>query len=445
MRILAIVAACAALHAFAESPGDFASGATLTPTGPDALQRFALPFEAYRDGRRDLADVRVFNAKGEPVPIAVAAEPERTKEAPRTVVLPQFAVSTLAAPQGSRGGSEVTVRTSDGTLVQIRGRGAASGKTVVPAAYLLDASKLEEPLQALVFAWDAAPGTQVVRVTIEASEDLQAWRHVGSASLVRLESEGRVLEQPRATFSATKAKYYRVTWSPAAFTLRGVQGELEPVVKKAPRSILTLKAAKGEHPGEFVYDLGARLPIEAVRIVPGEGNSVATFAILARTGTGSEWTPVASSVFYRLVRDGNEVQSGPLEIAPHTAREWMARTDPQAGGVGGVAPRIEAQWRDAEVVFVARGDPPFRLAFGDPEAKSGWTPVSTLMPGYKRGDEMKLAEAKLGLVESGAVRGSNWPAWAAEMGPRKLTLWAILFAAVAVLGFMAWRLSRQMR
>jgi hypothetical protein len=216
-------------------------------------------------------------------------------------------------------------------------------------------------------------------------------------------------------------------------------------VKKAPRSVLTLKAAKGERPGEFVYDLGARLPIEAVRIVPGEPNSVATFAIHARTGAGSEWTPVASSVFYRLVRDGNEVRSGPLEIAPHTAREWMARTDPQAGGVGGVAPRIEAQWRDAEVVFVARGDPPFRLAFGDPEAKSGWTPVSTLMPGYKRGDEMKVAEAKLGPVESGAVRGSSWPAWAAEMGPRKLTLWAILFAAAAVLGFMAWRLSRQMR
>lgn len=444
MRMLAIAAACAVLHAFADAPGDYASGAPLTPTGPDALQRFALPFEAYRDARRDLADVRVFNAKGEPVPIAVAAEPETAKEVARTVALPQFAVSTLAASQGARGGAEVTVRTSDGTLVQIRGKGTA-GKTVVPAAYLLDASKLEEPLQALVFAWNAAPGTQVVRVSIEASEDLQNWRRVGSASLVRLESDGRVLEQPRAAFAATKSKYYRVTWTPGIFDLRGVQGELEPAVKKAPRSILTVKAANGERPGEFVYDLGARLPIDAVRIVPGERNSVATFAIHARTGAGSEWTPVATSVFYRLVRDGNEVQSGPLEIAPRTAREWMARTDPQAGGVGGVAPRIEAQWRDAEVVFVARGDPPFRLAFGNPDAKSAWTPVSTLVPGYKRGDEMKIAEARLGAIESGAVRGSNWPAWAAELGPRKLTLWAILLAAVAVLGFMAWRLSRQMR
>ncbi|HET9469809.1 MAG TPA: DUF3999 family protein, partial [Usitatibacter sp.] len=109
MRILAVVAACAALHAAADSPGDYASGAPLTPAGPDALQRFALPFEAYRDARRDLADVRVFNAKGESVPIAVAAEPETAKEAARTVALPQFAVSTLAATRGAPGGTEVTV------------------------------------------------------------------------------------------------------------------------------------------------------------------------------------------------------------------------------------------------------------------------------------------------------------------------------------------------
>jgi len=443
MRIVAILVASAALHAVAESPGDYASGVPITPSGPDALQRFALPFEAYRDARRDLSDVRVFNAKGEPVPIAVAAEPDTAKEAPRTVALPQFAVSTVAPSPGSRG-TEVTVRTSDGTLVQVRGRGVAA-KTVVPAAYLLDASKLDDPLQALVFAWDAAPGTQVVRVSIEASDDLQSWRHVGSASLVRLESGGRVLEQPRAAIGRTKAKYYRITWSGSGFALRDVKGELEPLVKSPERSVTSAKATPGPRPGEFVYDLGARLPVEAIRVVPGEKNTVANFQVLARDKPGGDWVPVGTSVFYRLVRDGVEIESGPLEIGRHAAREWMVRVDPQSGGIGSVAPTLEARWRHAEVVFVARGDAPFRLAFGDPEAKPGWTAVSTLVPGYKRGDEMKIAEAKLGTVENGAVRGSNLPAWAAELGPRKLTLWAILLAAVAVLGFMAWRLSRQMR
>jgi hypothetical protein len=37
------------------------------------------------------------------------------------------------------------------------------------------------------------------------------------------------------------------------------------------------------------------------------------------------------------------------------------------------------------------------------------------------------------------------PAPLAALGPRKLALWAVLILAVAVLGFMAWRLHRQVR
>ncbi len=442
MRRLALIAAWAALHAFAEAPGDFASSAPLTPAGADALQRFALPFEAYRDARRDLADVRVFNGAGEPVPIARAAGPASERETPRMVDLPQFAVSTLA-PARDAAGTEVTVRMRDGTLVAVRGRGGAA-KSPVPVAWLLDASRVKEPLRALVFEWDAAPGTEVLRVNVEGSDDLQSWRALAHASLLRVSQAGRVLEQRRATLAPGKSRYYRVTWTGGPFVLRRAMGELEPSVKPPARSIRTIPATPGARAGEFVLDLGARLPVEAVRVVPAEPNSVATFTLLARDTAGGDWRPVASATFYRLVRDGAELQSAPIEIGRHPAREWMVRVDPQSGGIGGAAPALEVHWRSDEIVFVARGEPPFRLAFGDPDAKPAWVPVSTLIPGYQRDDERKLGEARVGTVSSGPVRGAGWPAWAAEMGPRKLTLWAVLIAAVAVLAFMAWRLKRQL-
>jgi hypothetical protein len=96
------------------------------------------------------------------------------------------------------------------------------------------------------------------------------------------------------------------------------------------------------------------------------------------------------------------------------------------------------------VVFVARGPGPFHLAFGDPDAKPAWVPVSSLVPGYKRGDELKLAEAAVGAVEGGPpARVSFLPARIAELGPRKVTLWSVLILAVAVLAFMAWQLKRK--
>ena len=284
IHVAVAMAAWAALPALAQSPSDFASRAEITTAGSDALQRFALPFEVYRDARADFADVRVFDARGKAVPIAFAAEAE--------------------------------------------------------------------------------PG---------------------------------------------------------------------PAATPAPRSRITLEAAAGAKSGEFVYDLGAPLPIEAVRLIPRDRNSAVTFSIHAR-GMESEWMPLAT---FRMTPDGGAGQA-PLEIGRRVAREWMARAEPQAGWVAAVAPRIEVQWHDAQVVFVARGDPPFRLAFGNRDAKGTWMPVSTLVPGYKRGDEMKIAEAEIGAVESGPPESSRRAAW-------KLTLWALLVIAVAVLGFMAWRLFRRMR
>jgi hypothetical protein len=89
------MAACAACGAFAQDPSDFSASAPVTPANGDALQRFTLPFAAYRDTRRDFSDVRVFNAHGEPVPIALAGDPDAVREAPRLVALPIFAVSRM--------------------------------------------------------------------------------------------------------------------------------------------------------------------------------------------------------------------------------------------------------------------------------------------------------------------------------------------------------------
>ena len=446
MRWLALLVGCAALCAFGEEPADFSASAPVTPANADALQRFVLPFDAYRDARRDLADVRVFNANGEPVPIALAGEPDAVREAPRSVLLPLYPVSSLERASTGEG-AEVTIRTQDGTLVEVHGRDVAAKKEAFPVAYLLDASRLQQPLAALRFHWDRVPGAEVVPVTVEASDDLQAWWSAGHATLWRLRQGESDVSQVRAELvPASRAKYYRITWSGArVFRLHNVHGEYEAKLKSEPRESVTVEGRAGEKPGEFVFDLGARLPVEAVRVVPAERNSIASFKVFSRDPPDTEWHHVTDAVFYRLERGGHEIESGPAEIGPRSARGWMVLTDPRLGGVGTTPPKLEAQWRSAEVVFVARGAGPFRVAFGDRQAKPAWVSVAALMPDYQRGDELKLPLAAIGPVEGGPPRRVAFlPERFADIGPRKLTLWATLILAVAILGFMAWRLHRQM-
>ena len=449
MRRLAWLLALLALPALAEDPSDFSGSARITPSGGDALQRFTMPFEVYRDARRDLADVRVFNARGEPVPIAMAGEPETVREAAVTVELPQFPVSSMAPATATAAarGAEVTIRTADGMLVSVKGGG---GRTNVPdttrtVAYVLDASQVKDPLRAMIFQWDAAPGSEVVCVSVDSSDDLQSWRGAGRGSLVRLEQGGRVLEQPRIAIGPLKAKYFRVTWCGPKFALKGVKGEFEPTIKPPERTKLTVQAHAGEKPGEYVVDLGARLPVEQLRVVPAETNSVAVFNIATRDVPEEAWRNVTSSAFYRLVRDGAEVQSPPRDVGRFIGRYWLIRVDPQSGGLGRTPPALEVSYRPDQVVFVARGEAPFALAWGDPEAKSAWVPVSSLIPSYKMRDELKLPAAGVSDVKSEGPPHGNWPGWAARMGPRKLTLWAVLALSVLVLGGIAWTLHRQMK
>jgi len=67
------------------------------------------------------------------------------------------------------------------------------------------------------------------------------------------------------------------------------------------------------------------------------------------------------------------------------------------------------------------------------------------MPGYEALGELKLPEARAGAVVNSATAPPPPEKPAAPVDWKRIALWAILFGGVAVLGFMAFRLSKQMK
>lgn len=426
-----VVATVLAFIAMAAQAAQFTATAPITLGGKDALHRLELPFEVYRDARPDLGDVRVLDGSGEEVPIAFAREPEAVREAPASVALPQFALSrvdTAAAP-----GSEVTVRTADGALVSVRG--AAANKTIRTVAYLLDASQLKDPIAALVFEWDAGAGTEVMHVRVEASDDLKAWTPLAASPLVHVEQGGRLLSQPRIAFAPRKVKYLRITWDGRDFALESVRAEGQARSKQRERHVSRVDGAPGTQPGEWTYDFGARIPVEALRLVPAQANDVIAATIACRNDREAAWQPVVRAPFYRLQRDGAEQQSPPLEISPMSGRYWRAQA-----GAARATPTLEVSWQGREIVFVARGEGPLTLAFGDPQLTPAALAIDALVPGYEKGAEARLPLAKVGDVKKGPPP-SRWERWM-DAPPKRIALWGVLVAGVALLGFMAWRLAR---
>jgi uncharacterized protein DUF3999 len=439
MRTVLALLACAASVAFAQVPESFAGRAPLNLPAKGPLYRVTLPEAVYRDARTDLADVRVLNARGESVPIALASEPDVAREAPPPVDLPAFAVTSL---EPATIASQVRVRLADGTLISVDGKSHTTPPERRTVAYLLDASALKEPIHALALDWDAGPSQEIIKVRVEASDDLRAWQPLASpVSLVRIEQGGRKLEQPRVELRGSRAKYLRVSGVDAPFSLKSARAEFAERARPADLLVKRVSGKRGEKPGDVVYDLEARLPVEALRLVPGETNSVVPATYFVRDTPDATPSWVAQATSYRLMHDGTEIESPASHIRRRAARYWIARIDPDKGGLGATLPQLEVHWRAAELVFVARGEEPFSLAFGNREAKSALLPVASVMPGYEPHAEMKLPAATVGTVTRVTGAAGAWPAWLEDVPPRKLALWALLVGAVVVLGVMAWRLS----
>ncbi len=431
---------------YAQSPSDFRSAASVTPAAGDALQRLTLPFEVYRDTRPDLADIRIFNSSAEAMPMAWAGTPEPEVAAPATTRLPMF--SLFESPD-RRADDSLAARVDisvNGAVISVRGaKPPATKREARPVAWLLDASQLKTPIRKVVIDWNSGAGNEAVRVTVEASDDLKSWRTVASrAPILRVQQDGRELAQRKVDLRNTSAKYLRVTVDPAV-VVRTVDAEAAPTSRAIAREMKTVPGTLSAKPGEYVFDLGARLPVEALRLKLAAANSVAPVTLLARDDPSKEPRGVTNATFYWLVRSGVDIESPLVEIGRQPARYWVARLDPASPPPGGGPPSLEVEWRPAQMIFVARGDAPFALAFGNPEAKPAVLQVSLLFPGYERGAELKLAEAKVGAVTTGEMAGDLLRKMTGGASPRRIALWAILIVAVIAMGWMAYALARQVK
>ncbi len=438
------------------------------------LVRLQLPLDAYRGvAHGDLRDIRIFNAKGEKVPFALTVEPDRTIAARATTALPIFPMteavdaSSTTSIAGPTGSAQLTVKMqSDGTLISLN---TAPGVTGAVAArrtigYLVDASQVTAPITALQFVWEKNANSESGRITIEASADLANWRTVArNAPLIDLAFNGRQLSQKTvaigSAFSPPADKYLRVTWEKQVFELTGVVAESIANAYTRDTQTMTVAGAAGQTAGDYTFDLAARLPVEQARLLLPEANTLAPTQLsirssrLERTSTGRMenvlgWQPVANVTFYRLNRDGVELVSPAVPInngSVRGAREWQATVDGRGGGLGSGLPMLEVTWQPQQIIFAARGDAPFTLAFGRLDAERGDFGVNDLMPGYKPRAEFQLPLASLALAGDGAAvsppvaKSADHPEW------KKLALWAVLVVSVALLAWMAARLGRSVK
>ncbi len=456
-----VPAAAASAHGAELSPQDFAYGMTIVTPGAAAAYRVAIPPEVYlKSVRPQLGDLQVFNDHGEAVPYAIEQPPAPVDAHPAATALTMFALrdDTPDALNAMRvtiasQGSAVSVQTTAASLATdaqlaagadsahgadpARGAPQAGGATI----YVLDAQGLDVPLAAIQLHWPADAPDYAGRMRVAAGDTLGVWHTVvDAAPIANLHADGAQLIEDRIAVPATRARFWRLSWvgKPPPFALTSATAE--PAIDRdtSERSHLIVPGTPvKDRPGEFEFDLGARPPVDRLNIELPEPNSIINVEFLSRGDVHDPWHHVANGGIYRLQGADGELHNAPVVIGITPDRFWLLRTPPMKSAMGNGVPRLVAQWRAPELMFLARGAGPFMLAYGSGSASGAATSFASLPATVAAMRATLEAPHALG----GDVRlqpGSSVP-W------KNGLLWLVLAAAVVLLAGMALRLAKDLK
>jgi hypothetical protein len=274
------------------------------------------------------------------------------------------------------------------------------------------------------------------RFSIEASDDLQHWKRWGEGQVARLSFADELVEQRVVTLPGRNARYLRLLWTTpqTAPTLASAQ-----LISTRP-GVMPLSWSPSingsvEKPGVYVWQLPVALPLERMKVAIAQPNSLAPATLYGRRDNTAPWQLIDSGLLYRLTQNGQDVVQDEMELPGNVVQQLKLEVDDRGGGLGNEAPKLSFAVRATQLVFLARGAPPYSLAIGNPTIKGANLPLSTLVPGFTPEKLAALGSATLAVtpvsVPTPAAPVAAGPDW------KRMGLWAVLVLGVIFLGWMA--------
>jgi len=429
---------------------DFAYGMTLEVDGDGALYALPLPEVVYRDTtRKDLGDIRIFNGYGEVVPHLLQRGESKGATQHKMMALNFFPLYR-DQPWEQKIQHIHIADDGKGTIVDIDRSAAAPEEKIGPVdSYLIDASSVEETVHKLILDWGEVGEGFLISARVEYSNDLVHWNHlISAATLADLSYEGYHLGQHEITLPRQEARYYRISWplGEKGVLLKGLRADVVHAGDTPPRKWQTLSPdVTAAARGIYDFDVNGNFPVDRIKIDLPQPNTVVRVRLLSRNDAKQPWRQRYQGVLYTLQREGHTLTNDPISLPDMHDSFWRLEVEQGGGGLGSGMPRLEMGWIPHRLVFVARGEMPFTLAFGSASVGPEDNDISGLVHRLEqRPDErgyIKLTHAG-GRFELGGEQRLQPPR--PPLPWKKWLLWAVLILGVLMLAGMARGLYRQM-
>ncbi|MFM5950497.1 MAG: DUF3999 family protein [Novosphingobium sp.] len=441
LATLALVAASLAACGTEERPepkkaDQFGVVLAVAPADEGKLGRVILPAAAIAEIKRaDLGDVRIYDATGRTLSIALGYDRSGQSSLLKSHDLP--AIPIAAGPGGSMAVPvAVEVKAGDTTVAVTATDAADAGPARV--SILLDSRTLALPVVGLELN-ASLPKQIAVTFTLESSTDLKNWEPLAEKVLLRPGNDPEVLGTARIALPAVslKDRYVRVSWDANPDVAVNGAKLFEAVERQPPRVELETSGAKLSSAHELRFAPQIAVPIAAVELEMAGQDGIVPVELFGRNDRSEPWGLLARGT----LRQGESPLS--LELSGSTTREYRIVADRRSAGFS-KEPKINLAVTPITLFAAFNGEGPFNLAVGHPDAKPAYFDpadlgtTSELLRAWRRDAEVAIAgDAPLIMLAPATPE--------TPFEPRSMALWAALLLGTAILGFAAWRLAKNQR
>lgn len=428
-----VLAACTAEEApEPKKPDEYAQVLALAPSANDKLGRVVLPAAAVAEiVRPDLGDVRIFDAKGRKLSLALAYD--RSGESSLLKAHDLAAIKTTEGPSGT----SIPVLTPE-NLGEPSAQASASdaaAATEQPASILIDTRSLTLPVVGIEIAAQLPKQVPVI-FALESGTDLKTWEPLANKVLLRPGNDPEVLGQPRISLPAVnlKDRYVRISWEAGPDIAVTGAKVLEAVERLPARVDLETSGAQLSSPHELRFAPQIAVPIAAVKLELTGSDGIVPVQLFGRNDPSEPWGLLSNGT----LKQGEGPVS--LELSGASLGEYRIVADPRSAGFSKV-PEVTLSVEPITIFAAFNGEGPFNLAVGHRDAKPAWFDPAD----FGTASDLRRAWRRPAEVESAGEAPVIKLAPAAPERPfdaGKIALWAALLLAALVMAFTAWRLVR---
>ncbi len=422
---------------------DFAFTAKLSDA-KSSLRELALPTSVYQQmHRKDLGDLRVFNADGQPVPHQFSRPEVLDSSQQSSLVFYPFNKEQAA----DAGNIQVIIKQKkdEQTLKVDKRNGQTKAAESKEYQYIIEnpQSKMNDSsLCRMKLDWSQPKSSMVLALKLESSSDLQNWRSVHrKMSVSKLNYSGSELVRNEIKFGCTKAKYLRMSWLKPE---QGVQlNAISGIYNKKGEQALewhSLGKPQYDSNGNWLFESNVVAAFSQIEFDAPQDGLLFKGALYSRKNINDNWRRRGNITQYKLTLGDSEFNSAAKKITPNNDRFWKLELSNEATFTDDQLPEIKVAWRPKKLLFMAQGKAPFTLAYGNPAVTRAQNSdlqglIKSLSDSGVNADKVNLGEIVQGNKSFSKTDQVNW---------KKYLLWLVLILGTILMAFMAYRLFKQM-